>query len=362
MDEYLQRLRRAAQIDPSDGESRERYVRAFNRATGHFPQCDKLKYEESDAEQAAAYEKAVDEYEAKWPKYCRKCWGWGGNHGYDYSTGMQDFDPCQTCLEVGDCPQCGIATAELLEDQDDPQGGYYDYFACSSCGWNDLEPDGHPTDPPQPTDCNCWELEHYGKEPLGLRRNPRQSCQFCSKRGNYTYGELPEIFLCKDHYLKIWERVKKSPAPRDVTKARSTGTTIHFDYGNEESADPSLPWTLICIDHVDYNNVKSFETKSDAISWMSAPEDWCAGCIDQRSEIKDRRNPGDIIPDDQCTWVQMYRPRYGYEHCPNYVFVKGDGIPPLCSRHYREWQNKEQDRQGRFVPSGEDDDTRTWSV
>jgi hypothetical protein len=160
VDEYLQSLKRQAQADPGNEAAQTRYIRAFHRSFGHFPQCDQLKYAESDLTSIAAYEKAVDDYEARWPKYCRKCGGWGGKLGYDSSTGMEDYDPCQACIELGYCPQCGEATAEMLEE---PGEGYYDYFACSLCGWRDDDPnrEGHPMDSPQVTDCNCWELEYF---------------------------------------------------------------------------------------------------------------------------------------------------------------------------------------------------------
>lgn len=153
MDEYLRILKRQLIVDPDDEELKDRYFQAFHRIYNHFPYCEIIKNADSEAAALVAYETYVQSYETRYPKYCRKCGGWGGNFTYDGSTGMEDFDPCNSCIELGYCPQCGEATAEMLEE---PGEGYYDYFSCP-CGWRDDDPnrEGMPL-PPDKTPCNCY--------------------------------------------------------------------------------------------------------------------------------------------------------------------------------------------------------------
>jgi hypothetical protein len=112
-------------------------------------------------------------------------------------------------------------------------------------------------------------------------RNPpgQAKCRFCTKRAGYSLPGVPD--LCKEHYLLVWQRVEPDKAPVDVTKARSTGTTVHLYRGPVYESDPSLPWELVCEDH---GGIVCMETRAQAKSWMSAPEGWCPGCQEPRRE------------------------------------------------------------------------------
>lgn len=98
------------------------------------------------------------------------------------------------------------------------------------------------------------------------------NCRLCHKRGSYELPGIPH--LCKEHYLLVWQRAEPEHAPHDVTKARSTGTTINLfrmTYANE----PENPWELVCEEH---GGIVTHPTKAAAKEWMPAPEGWCPGC------------------------------------------------------------------------------------
>jgi len=70
---------------------------------------------------------ALEAWAAKWPRYCRRCAGYGGIH---YSGTMSDppeFDVC-SCVESGQCPRCGNSTVLYREDET---------MHCALCGWDE---------------------------------------------------------------------------------------------------------------------------------------------------------------------------------------------------------------------------------
>lgn len=62
---------------------------------------------------------------------------------------------------------------------------------------------------------------------------------------------------------------------RRASFARITGTLVVLVNSAEQGIDPELPWTLICEEH---NAIMQFETRKNAESWMSVPQDWCEDC------------------------------------------------------------------------------------
>lgn len=84
-----------------------------------------------------AYQKARQEFEQKWPKFCRFCYAQGG-HGGQENVGERNYpiyqpywDPCPACYERGVCPRCGSESfiEEMFVEDDSPK--------CPNCGWNE---------------------------------------------------------------------------------------------------------------------------------------------------------------------------------------------------------------------------------
>ena len=81
-------------------------------------------------------DKANKEYEAKWPKYCKKCKGWGvftwrenaSPHGSGEYWPMDMSDPCEDCVGKGICARCGELGMPVVDDEllEGP---------CTACGW-----------------------------------------------------------------------------------------------------------------------------------------------------------------------------------------------------------------------------------
>lgn len=126
--------------------------------TVHTPACLK---------QAQERERTIQEWEARYPHYCRPCAA-RGQFFYSYdpsptrvslaSGTLVDIDPCVECTEKGICPRCGTLAWVVDEDgwmDDDTQ------TPCPSCGWNwgKQQDDGRPPD----YECYCWE-EAYVRE------------------------------------------------------------------------------------------------------------------------------------------------------------------------------------------------------
>jgi hypothetical protein len=59
-------------------------------------------------------------------------------------------------------------------------------------------------------------------------------------------------------------------------RARATGTTVQVVDNRDGSFDfDDLPWFTVCVDH---GGVCSHETRRDAASWASVPDQWCPIC------------------------------------------------------------------------------------
>lgn len=77
----------------------------------------------------------VAEFETKFPRYCRKCGGWGGRVYEPY-----DYDECPECLgaKIPKCPICGEAINEACLDEE-----YYlddeSYLRAFPCGHVDKQ-------------------------------------------------------------------------------------------------------------------------------------------------------------------------------------------------------------------------------
>ena len=124
----------------------------------HFPDCAQVLNAEKDAQALKKFDADVNAYAEKWPKHCRKCGGWGGRDSqYDPSpagVGMSigwfhEFDPCRDCYELEQCPRC--AKKLLFVERD-----CCDYAECKDCGWQDMETEGSPSEPPTISECECW--------------------------------------------------------------------------------------------------------------------------------------------------------------------------------------------------------------
>jgi hypothetical protein len=96
----------------------------------HTEGCQKLAIEQ-ESEHA--------DWVAKWPKFCRKCHGWGGKPCRSWDGESVDLDPCEACTEAGVCARCGepSLTSESRGDDSTGEG------PCKSCSWDydDGEPE-----------------------------------------------------------------------------------------------------------------------------------------------------------------------------------------------------------------------------
>ena len=91
-----------------------------------------------------AFQKAVAEYNEKWPNHCKKC---GGHSGRSYPATYNDpgdFEECSDCICQGRCPRCGDDRYYSDWETDSP---------CKNCGWT--YKDGGA---PEPPDCECHEM------------------------------------------------------------------------------------------------------------------------------------------------------------------------------------------------------------
>ena len=96
----------------------------------------------------AEWERIKNEYESRWPRYCRTCNGWGFT-GCGIRCDEPWADPCADCTEQGRCPRCGH------QIYDDPYD-WEDDTTCPECGWREGATEGIPEAP----ECLCW----LGKE------------------------------------------------------------------------------------------------------------------------------------------------------------------------------------------------------
>ena len=92
----------------------------------------------------AEWERIKNEYESRWPHYCRTCMGWGALYsGIEY--GKPVVDPCPDCSDKGRCPRCGHQIYSEPSDWDDDT-------TCPECGWREGATEGIPEAP----ECLCW--------------------------------------------------------------------------------------------------------------------------------------------------------------------------------------------------------------
>lgn len=111
-----------------------------------------MEHTESCKKTTARLEKAIAEYQAKWPNYCHKCNGSGNLISYQSvpygmgDTNMEVDDFCETCLGEGKCPRCG----KTVFKEDDY---YSDNMTCPECGWDERSEIC-----PELDDCGCWEI------------------------------------------------------------------------------------------------------------------------------------------------------------------------------------------------------------
>lgn len=75
---------------------------------------------------------------------------------------------------------------------------------------------------------------------------------------------------------KGWE-VSLSVKKPDTTRARSTGTLVTLCEGDD------LPWMLICEEHA---GCMEFQTKREALSARSEPDNWCEWCMGNEPEVE----------------------------------------------------------------------------
>lgn len=101
-----------------------------------------LEHKQSCIDAFAAFEKQVQEWEVKWPNYCKSCGAAGflqspGDmvpYGSTYVPLPDMIEPCNECSENGWCGRCG----EKLFDPEE-----FDFetrIICPKCYWTD-DPD-----------------------------------------------------------------------------------------------------------------------------------------------------------------------------------------------------------------------------
>ncbi|KGV06398.1 hypothetical protein [Burkholderia pseudomallei] len=59
------------------------------------------------------------DYEKTYPRYCRKCKGWGGFKSISLTVQIRD---CEECIEKKRCPRCGDENFDMWK-------------GCAICGW-----------------------------------------------------------------------------------------------------------------------------------------------------------------------------------------------------------------------------------
>jgi len=80
---------------------------------------------------------------------------------------------------------------------------------------------------------------------------------------------------------------KKVKKPKEALvlrrKAHSTGTHVclYRSAMSEIEMDPALPWTTLCEEH---GGSVSHETRKNAESFLSHPEEWCPTCQEPKDE------------------------------------------------------------------------------
>lgn len=115
----------------------------------HTPEC-----------QAAQdrYQKAVEEYEQKWPNWCRNCFGMGGFVIRNYPSEPDDYEICSHCMEKGVCPRCGQTVWDVEDVFEFPT-------TCPKCGWQEDRPqDCHPMPMDGPCECELADAERALEE------------------------------------------------------------------------------------------------------------------------------------------------------------------------------------------------------
>ena len=75
-------------------------------------------------------------YRHRWPNACATCAARGGAHLRDLVTGLDSFEGCHECFEVGLCPRCNSAL------HPSSTAGH----VCPRCGWSGPD-DGEPPFP-----------------------------------------------------------------------------------------------------------------------------------------------------------------------------------------------------------------------
>lgn len=117
-----------------------------------------FKHRESCTKAFEKYNADVQKYEQKYPKYCKKCEGWGGKWtkfdpsppGVALAPGyMWDFDPCPDCVDQGICPRCQKTLDMDMREE---------FFICHDCGWTDEDNGEDYGIPPYPQ-CHCEFLD-----------------------------------------------------------------------------------------------------------------------------------------------------------------------------------------------------------
>lgn len=92
----------------------------------------------------------AEEYDKRYPGYCRACHGWGGDfYSYDPSPSgvglsagsIQMGDPCPHCVEQDRCPRCGAMSYANGWQRDESGRVWVDLFdygtPCIACGYKD---------------------------------------------------------------------------------------------------------------------------------------------------------------------------------------------------------------------------------
>lgn len=115
-----------------------------------------LEHDDRCKRDVEKYEKAVAEFENRWPNYCRHCGAHGETsysenlapHGSGRMWMYEFHEPCN-CSEDGICPRCGASwpqedIVKIIEEQ----------LPCPHCGWNWGENEGD-TAPYEP-ECLCY--------------------------------------------------------------------------------------------------------------------------------------------------------------------------------------------------------------
>lgn len=117
--------------------------------------AERMKHEPACEDAREEHARLLQDYEARYPTYCRACFGLGYTQEQDYE-GEWEQVTCAQCFDQGYCPRCHGRT--LFHDEKLSPFSEDDN-ACHACHWF-FDEDGDAFWIPAPFVCQCAHLAH----------------------------------------------------------------------------------------------------------------------------------------------------------------------------------------------------------